>query len=130
MDDKLVRHYCYDKNEVMQMFLSMGYDVELLLNADFMSEWWISQIVSICMQEYKFIDCETHVNRYDYYDDVKNGMKEDTIFNLLAVYTETQLHELNRDEIVSDIIVLDNTNLEIVIHDLSNDNRTNYLLKC
>lgn len=122
------RHYYFNENVVRQIFMNMGYDVEILIEADFTKNWWIEQVINMCLAKYQFIDCETYVARHNFIEDETNTDTEEAIFNLLASYTELYLHELKEEEVVSEVIVLDNTKLEVVVHDLITDNKTNYVL--
>lgn len=118
-------HYTFDNREVNHLLESKGY---YLCNGYTYSRL-IHTVVEIFTNDYLFMDCENHTLITDDEDDTPNGEIEYTIFNIIAFYTETNLHSLKEEEIVSDIFKVNDAIVCVQIHNLATDDKYKYYLK-
>jgi len=118
-------HYTFDNKAINDLLEAKGY---YLCNG-YTYKRLINTVVEIFLNEYTFIDCVFHVLNSDENEDIDNTEIENTIFNIIAFYTETHLHSLQRNEIVSDVIKLNDDIIYVYIHDVEKDTKKKYYLK-
>lgn len=125
MGNAIETHYAYNNQEVEKLlstknyYLSNGYTYRRLINT----------VIEIFINEYMVMDAIYHVLKKDDTYDEDNREIENIIFNILASYTVTELHDLKEHEIVSDVIKTKSEFLEVYIHDLKRDTKISYKLE-
>ncbi|WP_281512335.1 hypothetical protein [Mammaliicoccus vitulinus] len=125
MENAIETHYAYNNQEVEKLlstknyYLSNGYTYRRLINT----------VIEIFINEYMVMDAVYHVLKKDYTYDEDNREIENIIFNILASYTVTELHDLKDHEVVSDVINTKYEFLEVYIHDLKRDTKISYKLE-
>lgn len=118
-------HYTFDNKAINDLLEDKGY---YLCNG-YTYNRLINTVIEIFLNDYSFIDCVFHVLNSDESEDIDNTEIENTIFNIIAFYTEINLHSLKASEIVSDVIKLDEDIVYVMVHDLETDNKKKYYLK-
>lgn len=117
-------HYTYNDREIQGLlnekgyYLSNGYTYNRLINT----------VIEIFLNDYMAMDAVYHVLTTDSDYDEDNSETENTIFNILALYTEMHLHSIKDCEIVSDLQQNKDGILTIYIHNLKTDSKITYEL--
>ena len=124
MNGNVQLHYTYNNKNLRKVLKTKGYS----LSNGYTYKRLINTLVEIFLRDYLFLDCENHVLITDEDEDIPNTEIEQTIFNVLALYTEIYLHSLQKDELVSDIVQLKGDILAIYVHDLKTDYKKPYYL--
>ncbi|OEK58921.1 hypothetical protein [Staphylococcus equorum] len=115
-------HYTYNDREIQELLNAKGY----YLSNGYTYSRLINTVIEIFLNDYMAMDAVQHVLTTDYDYDEENSEIENTIFNILALYTEMQLHPLKDCEIVSDLQQNKDGVLTVYIHNLKTDSKTTY----